>query len=168
MRGDKKRKATSVHTFPLQIDESVRFETSGAFVDKATLIVGGRTLSVIRPHYDDDTVDPPPARMLAFFRDVPLHAALMNGVPAQVTLEVSDGRLPSLTFHVLRDSLTWPKLGSTVYREEVYASCDEGEVLKVLLYVMNGGVGYVRGVRPGASGSTDGNRVGADKPSTNN
>lgn len=149
-----KRKVSTLYTFPLQMAESVRFETTGAYVDKATLMVNGRILSVIRPQYDDFD-EAPPARMLTFFRDKPFHGALANGVDVKITLEVSDGRIPSVVFHILNNSLTWPDVGSTTYKEDVFASSDSGECAKEIMYIMNQGVGYIR--RPVEA-----------KPSTNN
>ncbi len=137
---------TVSHIFPIQVTQSVRFQSSGAVIDKATISVRGRVLSTIVPTpltSSNDTL-PDQGVALDFFKEKAFHGALVPVDDVRITLYVSDGCTPSLIICVLTENLTWEKVGGSIHKEEVCAGSDSGEVVKTLIYSSDGNVGYLR------------------------
>lgn len=134
--------AVAVHSFPLQIFDSLYFMARGAFIDKAILSAGEMPLSIIKPQYDDTDSDSPPDTQLLFFGDKPFHAALASRWGVKITLYARGGT-PSLVFMPLNNSTTWKDVPSGVYCETVTAGSDAGEVTRTLVYTPERG-GYKR------------------------
>ncbi len=147
------------YPFPVKGDDSMMFSMKGARLDKALLLVNDRILSVFKPpttqvindvgpsdDHDDSSLDDPAAEIgLDFFGGVPLHAALLGKAVAQIILYVKGKQIPSLTIQIMRECITWEKLGTDVHREIVVVYNEAGVVSKkTLLYHISGIVGYER------------------------
>ena len=92
----KKEKRTPVrYVIPIQSSCDVELACTGAFVDKAILMMNNQPISIIKPDYDTKTAKD--TMELNFLGDKPFRAGLVNPGCATVALYTTRGdEIPSL------------------------------------------------------------------------
>lgn len=135
---------TTAYPIPIHITESYFLSAKGAFIAKAVLTASSNgvpiTLGIIKPVYDvpedEQPHTEPPSVDLKFFGDMPIHGGLMRG--ASCTLYTMDGRIPSVVFAIVDNSLTWDKVGQIggvcAHTETIEAMADQGPTKRTIYY----------------------------------
>jgi len=121
-------------SFPITACESVYFATTGAFVEKASLVADGRLLSVI-PVAAPPNADNTTRIELPFFGTVPFHGALAEKWKAVITLHYRDNYTPTLLTTPAEKNVTWAVVGAGQYNEIVVSGSDLGLAERMLVYM---------------------------------
>ncbi len=118
------------YPFPLQVAESIHMKVSNAHVAKAVLKAGDTILSSYIPTSQNSEGE----TELRFFEDTPFHAALASKWNVTINVQIDDGKIPSLTFMPVDNSVTWDTVASDVYCEDVKVWSDTDLFERTMVY----------------------------------
>lgn len=127
---DKKR--TNVYKLPVHDKFSLRFRIKGVKVNRVELRADEFLLSVLTPQYGDDWNEETQTN-LDFFGDKSFHRGLLD-VPVEVVISTDEEALPSIIVQIINPSLSWDKITTEIYEEEVTAYSDSGEKKMIIMY----------------------------------